>query len=121
MNQIIKKNILVVEDELCIRNTFKKYLQKHFSVNVDTAESAEEGLQLFNDTIYSLVLMDFRLPKMNGLELLFKIKDSYPSTKTIIASGSFYPFTSTTMAKTDGFLIKPFEFHELKQLVTKLL
>ena len=66
--------ILVVEDEKQIANAIKRGLEQE-SYSVDTAYSGFDGYDLANTEEYDLIILDWMLPEMNGLELCKKIRD----------------------------------------------
>jgi DNA-binding NtrC family response regulator len=66
------QRILVIDDEKLIRWTLEQHLVRE-GYEVETAESAERGLELITDDQPDLVLLDNRLPEMSGLELLEKL------------------------------------------------
>lgn len=67
--------ILIVEDEPKVTRTLVKGLEAdHFAV--DVAENGEEGLQLSTEIDYDLVILDWNLPKLDGLTVLRKLRKS---------------------------------------------
>jgi DNA-binding response OmpR family regulator len=67
-NQNIKKRILVVDDEYDITFTLKEGLEDG-GFNVDVFNDPELALKSFKPNIYALILIDIKMPKMNGFEL----------------------------------------------------
>ena len=65
--------ILVIDDEKLIGWSFKKEFDNKF-FQVSTAESGEEGIKLFEKESHDIVFLDNRLPGMQGLEVLKKLK-----------------------------------------------
>lgn len=63
------KRILYVEDDAALSRLLQRRMER-VGLTVDTVETAEAGLQALRDTVYDLVLVDYNLPGMNGLELL---------------------------------------------------
>ena len=78
--------ILVVDDEEGIRKVLNISLSD-LGYNVSTAESGEEALNVFSETHPSIVLTDIKMPGMDGLELLGKIKNQNPDTEVIMITG----------------------------------
>lgn len=118
------KRILIVEDERNLARTLAQALRLGSDGNfeVQVSESAEEGLELLNEQSYSLVISDLRLPGMDGLQLIAKIKNSYPETHTILITG----FGSEDVeAKADeiseGYLTKPFDMLDMLMMVQKVI
>ncbi|MEO5331015.1 MAG: EAL domain-containing protein [Magnetococcus sp. YQC-5] len=78
--------VLVIDDEPSLRATFRRYLE-HLHYTVLEAENGQTGLKLFQLTQPDLVLTDLRMPEMDGLEVLRKVRDISPDTPVIIVSG----------------------------------
>jgi DNA-binding response OmpR family regulator len=72
--------ILVVDDDKSILRFIRTILEKkHYMVN--TAETAREALAICEKTVFDLALLDIKLPDMNGIELLGRLKNK-PMVKT---------------------------------------
>ena len=71
------EKILVIEDDQFLRELYEELL-KGEGYSVDLAEDGEKGLSKFLEGGYSLVLLDIMLPKIDGLEILRKAKNSKP-------------------------------------------
>lgn len=71
------EKILVIEDDQFLRELYEELL-KGEGYLVELAEDGEKGLDKFLEGGYSLVLLDIMLPKIDGLEILRKAKDSKP-------------------------------------------
>jgi DNA-binding response OmpR family regulator len=78
--------ILIIDDERSIRNTLKEVLEyeKH---TILLAESAIEGMRNAKENNLDLVLLDYRLPKSNGIDVLKEIKKDNFLTQVIIITG----------------------------------
>ncbi|MDG2228061.1 MAG: response regulator [Flavobacteriales bacterium] len=68
--------ILTIEDDVLLRETLTEILEV-YGYNVFQAENGEEGLEMFSKTKPDLVLCDINMPKMDGLEVLKKLKVSF--------------------------------------------
>lgn len=80
----MKKNkILFVEDEKMLRETLQEALEDN-KFDVSTAINGNEALELLKDNQYELILLDIILPKVNGLEVLQKIRDAGDKTPVIL-------------------------------------
>ena len=83
-----KVRVLLVDDEPNVLAAIRRMLRsKHTEWDMDFAESGEEALTLFNKQPFDVIVSDIRMPKMDGAELLQKVKDAYPSTIRIALSG----------------------------------
>ena len=119
-------NILYVEDDSSIRETMTQYLRKLF-LEVDVAFDGLEGLEYYKKGKYDIVITDLSMPRMNGLDMLSKIKELNDEQAVLITtahSESEYMF-GAIKAGIDGYIIKPFDFeqlnHELFKIAEKLI
>jgi putative two-component system response regulator len=79
--------ILVVDDEKPIRQTVRYYLEDN-DYNILEAENGRVGLELFNQKKPDLVLVDLRMPEVDGLDVLAHIAGQSPDTPVIVISGT---------------------------------
>jgi CheY-like chemotaxis protein len=70
-----KKRVLVVDDEVDITTIFKFCLEEEADLHVDIYNNPLLALSDYKPGIYDLLLLDIKMPKMNGFELYKKIKD----------------------------------------------
>ena len=110
--------ILVVDDDESIRNTMKAILKDDGYV-VDLAATGNGAIQKTEETAYNVVLIDIRLPDMDGVELLKRMKDAVPRTRKIIVTG--YPSMQNAITalnkNADAYLIKPVDLEKLLSTV----
>src|SRR5262245_16633745 len=112
------KKILIVDDEEGIRESLKLILSDHYElILTDSGEQALECLK--NDKGIDVVLLDIKMPRVNGLEVLPKIKQSYPDKRVIIVTGYKSVETASEAAKlgVDGYIVKPFKNQEILKAV----
>ena len=122
----VNKSILVVDDEFDIVNIIKQVLQKQgFTTYAFTDPLlALEHLKT-NSKSYGLVLVDIRMPAMNGFELVKKIKSMHPTIKILLMSA--FEFNdielskALTSIKIDGYVQKPVSTKELINIIEKHL
>jgi diguanylate cyclase (GGDEF)-like protein/PAS domain S-box-containing protein len=79
--------ILTIDDEENIRTSFRLYLED-LDFEVIEARNGREGLEIFAREKPDLVLCDLRMPEVDGLEVLTKIREDSPETPIIVASGT---------------------------------
>ena len=116
-----KGKILVVDDEPVWLETLASFFGSR-GYQLVTAASAETALTLLAEEQPALALIDIRLPGMNGLELLRRIKQEYPQVKTFVVTA--YDEEHKHAAETlgvDGFFAKPVGLESLKQQVVQAL
>lgn len=114
--------ILLVEDEKGIARFVKKGLLEHAFL-VDLASDGEEGLSLAFQRSYDLIILDILLPKMDGLEILTRLRAAAIQTPVIFltAKDSEEDIVRGLNAGADDYLTKPFSFNELLARVHALL
>ena len=86
--------ILLVDDNpdgLLVRRTVLEEL----GYGVSVAENGEEGLKLFTSANFDVVVTDYRMPRMNGVELIQRIRKLKPSARIILLSGFVDPLGLT--------------------------
>ena len=82
----MEPTLLLVDDEPDIREVLDIYLTE-LGYTVHTAENGEKALDVFHRTVPSIVLSDIKMPGMNGIELLRRIKQESPETEVIMITG----------------------------------
>ena len=116
------RTILVVDDDKSILRTFARILQKN-GYEIDSAETGKEAMEKADRRHYDLALMDVRLPDIDGIELLAKMKKPLQSTIKIMITG-FPSLESGVKALDEGadaYLIKPVKSEELLMLIEEKL
>ena len=115
-------NVLVIDDEPNIANNVKRILTRK-GYPVDQAVNKEEALSKIGEKTYELVLLDLKIPGVQGMELLRAIKDKRPETKVIIITG----YASIESAKESArlgivdYLHKPFTPDEIRSAAENAL
>jgi putative two-component system response regulator len=79
--------VLTIEDEKAVRDSFRNYLED-YDYNVMEAEDGRSGVKKFLEGKPDLVMVDLRMPEMDGLEVLEKITAASPDTPIIVVSGT---------------------------------
>lgn len=107
-------NVLVVEDEYYSRESLIAMIHDYdvnHNINVSCAENGEEGLKYFLREHYDLVLTDIYMPKMNGLQLLEKIRAIDRDVTVIILSAySDFSYAKLALQQNAGdYLLKPID------------
>jgi two-component system, OmpR family, copper resistance phosphate regulon response regulator CusR len=106
--------ILLVEDDLKVASFIKKGLTEN-NMLVDLATDGAIGEVLAADNDYNLIILDILLPKLSGLELCLKIRQTDTKTPILLltALGTTDDKVNGLNAGADDYLVKPFEFREL--------
>lgn len=115
-------NILIVDDEKNIRLTIAQSLDP-LGYQVATADNGEDALLQLQDQEYDLILLDLKMPGMNGLEVLRRAIEIHPEIIIIIISahGTIKDAVEAMKLGAVDFLQKPFTPKELRDLVFQVL
>ena len=97
-----KKLALVIDDEKNIRLTFSETLAQ-MGFDTHAAANGEEALSKMKKTDFDLVLLDFRMSGMDGIEVLRCLRQGYPNVRVIMITGD-YPNTARAIAEAIGLL-----------------
>ncbi len=114
--------IIIIDDDESIRKILATILEEE-GYKVDTANTGKEAIQKTNERVYNLALIDMRLPDIEGIDLLLKIKDTTPRMRKIIITG--YPTIQNAMEavnrQADAFILKPFDMEKTLQAIREQL
>lgn len=110
--------ILAIDDEANIRHLIENEFKLE-DFEVATAPSGEEGLRMFEDHPYDVVLLDLKLPKISGLETLKQLKRRSPGVEVIMITGygDIQSAVESIKLGARDFITKPFKLTELLLLV----
>ena len=116
-----ERKILLVDDDMSVSTGVRLTLKDKY--DVDTVYSAKDAFKHLDNHKVDLVLMDIKMPEINGLEALKEIRKRHPGANVVMLSA--YP-TEENMQKAwesgaKGFLSKPFEVSELRSFVDHVL
>lgn len=116
-----KFHILVVDDELIVRNSLKDWLEDE-SYGVNIAASGQEALELLKNETYHLMLLDIKMPGMDGVEVLKKAKEANPSLSVVMMTAYATVETAVEAMKEGAidYLMKPFDLEVLIPMVTRV-
>lgn len=122
----VPRRILVVDDEAPIRTFLRTLLQRRcgFSVVVEEAEDAETALQMLQARDYALVITDFSMGAMSGIDLLERVHRWFPRTGRILVTGTPTDGVAAEAVErgaVDGFMGKPFNAAHLVTLVQSIV
>ncbi len=116
MDNNYKPTVLIVDDEKGLRNGAKRLLTGE-GYNVTTAENGTEGIQYGTTQEFDLAIIDLKMPDINGLEVLTRIREKYPNTVCFIATAyaSYDTAIESTKIGAYSYIPKPFTPEELIQ------
>jgi len=116
------KQILIVDDEANVRVVFSDVLRRE-SYIVKVAKDGPEAIKAVDEETFDLALVDLRMPRMDGIEVLENIKKRKPQIPVIIYTG-YGSITTAVEAMRKGaadYLNKPFSPEDLKSSIRKAL
>ncbi len=115
-------SILIIEDEKILANNIRRYLEK-LNYFVEVSECGNDAINQLIVATPDLVLLDLKLPDMDGLEILSRIRKFEPNIKVVMMT-AFGDVETAVMAMKDGasdFLTKPLKLASLKELLERVL
>ena len=102
----------------------EKMLQK-LGYKIIKAHSGQEGLKLFQTfrNRIDLIICDMIMPKMDGLELVFKLREIDPSVKVLLSSGSLIDEDEKDVVRRgfNGLIKKPYKMKDLSEKIGKII
>lgn len=115
----VKPRVLIVDDEYGPRESIAFTLGAEFSV--DTAERATEALEKIKSQPYSVVLLDIRMPEMDGIKALSKIREIDPEVAVVMLTGygTLHTAQQAMVGGANQYLRKPPDIAELIEVVRK--
>ena len=121
----MSKLILVIDDDLAIRKSCKLALED-VGYKVDTAESGEAGISMASGTEYDLILLDLKMPGINGVETLIRLRDLGHKIPIYIITAFHEEFTDQLRVAADkGYefevMQKPMESRDLTNITKAVL
>jgi len=116
--------ILVIDDEIAMLATAQAILED-LGYEVELAEDGQMGLDIFktNSELFDLVLLDMIMPKMNGRDCFFELREINPDIKIVLTSGFTLEndLNDIKEAGLSGFVRKPYRSTALSQIVYDIL
>jgi len=113
--------VLVVDDELVVRGSLKEWLEDE-GYSVDTAESGAEALDNLARQPYNLMLLDVKMPGMDGVEVIRRGKEMIPELPVVMMTAYATVETAVEAMKIGAldYLMKPFDIEALISMVARL-
>jgi CheY-like chemotaxis protein len=114
--------MLLIDDDEWIRDSLSLFFEGE-GCHLVAVETAEEGIEELRKQGYDIILVDYRLPGMDGLEFLKRIKESQPDALTILitAYGSKDVFLRARNIGVTGFVDKPFTIGTIEDTLSRLI
>ncbi len=116
-----KMSIMVVDDEEIVRESLFHWFKKYDHM-VETASSGFEALEKLEKHPFHLLFVDIKMPEMDGIELLDKVKGAYPDTLVVIitAYGSIESAVKAMRIGATDYLLKPFKPDQLSLVMERI-
>ena len=117
-----KKKILVVDDEDSLRTVLSSELAGE-GYEVETAADGDEAMEVVQAKTFDLVLLDIKMPKVDGFEVLKFLKSKYPNIKVIMLTG-FADLKNAIESKKLGaedFVSKPYDLVDLLTTIERVV
>jgi DNA-binding NtrC family response regulator len=117
-----KPRILIVDDEAAMRESLKDWLMED-GYEVNSAESGEAAVKMAAERNWDIVLLDLKMPGMDGIETLEKIKELNPDTEVLMMTAYATVDTAVQAMKEGAFdyLVKPFDPDEVEIQIKKIV
>ncbi len=118
------KRVLIVDDEETLTWSMERSLSKdNEKFEVLIANNGREALELLRRNKIDVVISDIRMPDINGLDLLVKIKKDYPQTNVVIMTAYGSPDIQKEAIRRGSifYIEKPFEIAEIRKIIFDLI
>ena len=114
--------MLLIDDDEWIRDSLSLFFEGE-GCHLVAVETAEEGMEELREKDYDIIIVDYRLPGMDGLEFLERIKESHPNALTLLitAYGSRDLFLKASKIGVQGFIDKPFTIRTIEDSLSQLI
>lgn len=115
-----KPSILVVDDELLIRDLLYDFFSEH-GWEISIAENGQKACEILSQKKVDIVLTDLKMPEMDGLTLTGLVMEEYPDIPVVIMTGfpSVDSAVSALRKKVADYIIKPFNINQLYKTVER--
>jgi len=117
-----KISILVVDDELSIRESLSGWLQQD-GYEVESAADGPAALAKAQETHYDIMLLDVKMPRMDGITVLKTLRESNADTAVVVmtAHGAIQDAVEAMKLGAHDYLLKPFDLEEMSLIIEKLV
>ena len=119
-----KKKILIIDDEKDLCMLMKLNLESTDEFEVTTVNSGEEGIKKVKEEVFDLVITDYKMPGMDGVEVLKALKEMKPLSPVVLFSiyhDDDSRVTPVVREKADSLISKPIDHDELYNTIKRVL
>lgn len=113
-------SILIVDDEINVIHSLTRLLRSRKNWTVETYENSKDALKRAECNIFDIVISDYKMPDMDGLEFLERLKELQPDAIRILLTGSLNPdvlINAINRAGAFRFIHKPWDNDELLKII----
>lgn len=114
--------ILIVDDDENIRKVLVTILEEE-GYNVESVDTAKKAIEATKRKFYNIALIDIRLPDMEGIELLTKMRETTPRVRKVVITG--YPTLQNAVEAVnrgaDAYIMKPFDMDKVLATISRQL
>ncbi len=111
--------VLIVDDDATVRSMMA-FILEGFQFDPSTTDTAEKALKLLEKEHYDVLITDYEMPGMNGVELIRSVQSVFPRPAVILMTGCGDE-TVLKLSGADMYLRKPFSAMLLKDCIDKLI
>ncbi|TKB90112.1 MAG: response regulator [Nitrospira sp.] len=120
-----QRRVLLVDDDHHVRILLKTFLETR-GYMVELAVNGLDAVTKLGEADYDIVVTDYNMPEVNGLGVLWYIREHRPSIRVVLMTGTDRMFPSTDAQQLMGlraqaYLVKPFELRQLEQTLANVL
>jgi DNA-binding NtrC family response regulator len=121
-DKLKKMKMLLIDDDEWIRDSLSMYFESR-GCHLKVLETAEEGLKALKIQDYDIIVTDYRLPGMDGLEFLKRVQDSHPQAMKILITAyrSEDVVSKANRIGIHDFIDKPFTAKTIEDSLSRLL
>lgn len=121
-SRLKEMKILLIDDDEWIRDSMSLYFESE-GCHIKVVENAEEGMEEIEKQDYDIIIVDYQLPGMDGLEFLMRIQASHPNIKQILitAYGNKDIFLAARKIGIQDFIDKPFTAKTIRESLLHLI
>ena len=114
--------ILLIDDDEWVRDSLCLFFESE-GCHIIALETAEEGLNVLNKQDFDIIIIDYRLPGLDGLDFLRRIQERYPVAMKILitAYGSEKLFAEAQKLGAHDHIAKPFTSEEIEASLNRLI
>ena len=114
-----KQRVLIADDEKDVRSLLAMIL-KPYDYEIDIVKNGVEAISRIDTRPYDLIITDYMMPEMDGLELTRMIKAKYPFTPVLVVTANG-PVQDLLKSGATACISKPFNIFELQNMVKIIL